>query len=284
MAQASQVTFLPMESIGEEGELDLSGIRDIEDVRSGYTQFFDGDVLIAKITPCFENGKGALVSGLLGGVGFGTTELHVLIPTSEVDGRFLYYTTASVPFRKLGEAQMTGAAGQKRVPEDFVRDYKLLIPPISQQTAIANFLDQETARLDALVMAKGRLVEILTEKRKALVTHAVTRGIDPSAPVRDSGITWLGGIPAHWKIERAKRLFCERDERSETDAEELLTVSHLTGVTPRSEKDVNMFEAETTEGYKICFSDDLVINTLRIRRITGEPSSHFYWPTRLGTS
>jgi type I restriction enzyme S subunit len=162
----------------------------------------------------------------------------------------------------MGEAGMTGAAGQKRVPEDFIRDYKLPIPPFSQQVAIANFLDQETARLDALVMAKEKLVELLTEKRKALITVAVTRGLDPSAPLRNSGVTWLGDIPAHWEIERAKRLFCERDVRSETGTEELLTVSHLTGVTPRSEKDVNMFEAETTEGYKICFPGDLVINTL----------------------
>ena len=84
----------------------------------------------------------------------------------------------------------------------------------------------------------------------------------PRAPLRDSGIPWLGEIPAHWEIERTRWLFRERDERSETGEEELLTVSHLTGVTPRSEKDVNMFEAETTEGYKICLNGDLVINTL----------------------
>jgi type I restriction enzyme S subunit len=80
--------------------------------------------------------------------------------------------------------------------------------------------------------------------------------------LRDSGLPWLGPVPAHWELERARWLFCERDERSETGEEELLTVSHLTGVTPRSEKDVNMFEAETTEGYKICHAGDLVINTL----------------------
>ena len=79
---------------------------------------------------------------------------------------------------------------------------------------------------------------------------------------RDSGIPWLGPIPAHWETERAKWLFHERDERSVTGEEELLSVSHLTGVTPRSEKNVNMFEAETTEGYKLCCSGDLVINTL----------------------
>jgi type I restriction enzyme, S subunit len=203
LANTSQVTFLPMEAIGEQGEIDLSVVRDIEDVRSGYTQFFDGDVVVAKITPCFENGKGALIKGTLHGVGFGTTELHVLTPTSEIEGRFLYYVTTSTPFRKLGQARMTGAAGQKRVPEDFVRDFLTPVPPLSKQRSIADFLDGETARLDALVAAKERLLDLLAEKRRALITRAVTRGLDPHAPLRDSGIPWLGEIPAHWRVMRA---------------------------------------------------------------------------------
>ena len=130
------------------------------------------------------------------------------------------------------------------------------------QRAIADYLDRETVRLDALVVAKERVLGLLAEKRRALITRAVTRGLDPNVPLRDSGIPWLGAIPAHWETERARWLFRERDERSDTGEEELLTVSHLTGVTPRSEKDVSMFEAETTKGYKICLSGDLVINTL----------------------
>jgi type I restriction enzyme S subunit len=123
-------------------------------------------------------------------------------------------------------------------------------------------LDRETKRIDALLIAKERWLEILAEKRRALITNSVTRGLDPGVPLRDSGIPWLGKIPKHWGVERSRWLFRERDERSVTGEEEMLTVSHLTGVTPRSEKDVNMFEAETTEGYKICRTGDLVINTL----------------------
>jgi type I restriction enzyme S subunit len=133
---------------------------------------------------------------------------------------------------------------------------------LKAQQAIADYLDRETARIDALIAAKERLLALLAEKRQALITRAVTRGLDPNVPLRDSGIPWLGMIPAHWKVVRAKWLFRERDQRSPTGEEEMLTVSHLTGVTPRSEKDVNMFEAETTEGYKLCYQSDLVINTL----------------------
>ena len=200
LAGATQATFLPMENIGEQGELDCSIIRDIDDVRNGYTRFFDDDVVVAKITPCFENGKGALTRGTLNGIGFGTTELHVLSPGSEIDARYLYYITASDRFRRLGEAAMFGAAGQKRVPEDFVRDYRVPVPPLAQQRAIADHLDRETARLDALIAEKERLLKLLAEKRQALITRAVTRGLDPDAPIRDSGVPWLGKIPAHWEV------------------------------------------------------------------------------------
>ena len=141
-------------------------------------------------------------------------------------------------------------------------DIPVHLPPEPNQRTIAAYLDRETARLDVLVAAKERVLGLLAEKRWALIARAVTRGLDPRTPLRDSGIPWLGEIPARWETERARWLFRERDERSDTGEEELLTVSHLTGVTPRSEKDVNMFEAATTEGYKICLSGDLVINTL----------------------
>ena len=141
-------------------------------------------------------------------------------------------------------------------------DIPVPVHPLPKQRAIADYLEHETAQLDALVAEKERLLKLLAEKRRALITRAVTRGLDPNASMRDSGIPWLGEIPDHWKAERARWLFRERDQRSATGDEELLTVSHLTGVTPRSEKEVHMFEAETTEGYKLCMQGDLVINTL----------------------
>lgn len=205
LTRVSQVSFLPMESIGEQGQLDLSVSRPVEEVRSGYSLFFDGDVVIAKITPCFENGKGALIQGTLEGIGFGTTELHVLTPTAELDGKFLYYITVDPCFRKLGQACMTGAAGQQRVPEEFVRDFRVRVPLLRQQRAIAEYLDSETAKLDALMAVKERLLGILAEKKVALVSRAVTRGLDPRAPLRNSGDPWLGKIPAHWDSAQLRR-------------------------------------------------------------------------------
>lgn len=161
--------------------------------------------------------------------------------------------------RVLREAS---SSTQDNLNAEKVGNLPISLPKPEAQEAIAAQLDRRIARLDALIAAKERLLALLAEKRQAIITRAVTRGINASAPLRDSGIPWLGKIPAHWKTERAKWLFRERDQRSTTGEEELLTVSHITGVTPRSEKDVNMFEAETTEGYKICLAKDLVINTL----------------------
>ncbi len=156
----------------------------------------------------------------------------------------------------------THGSTMQHLTADAFGGFPVLLPPHGVQARIAGFLDRETARLDALLAAKAQSLDLLAEKRSALVSHAVVRGLDASAPLRDSGAAWLGEIPAHWETERARWLFSERDERSRTGNEELLSVSHLTGVTPRSEKDVNMFEAETTEGYKVCVPGDLVINTM----------------------
>ena len=202
----TEVSFVPMEAVGEYGGLDLSLTRELSDVGDGYTYFGDGDVLVAKITPCFENGKGSLAGELVNGIAFGTTELHVLRCRPELDKRFTFYLTLADAFRKLGEAEMYGAGGQKRVPESFVTNLKHPIPPLPEQQTIAAFLDRETARIDALVARKERLVELLREKRVALITRAVTRGLDPDAPVKDSGVEWLGEIPAHWEVKRLKEI------------------------------------------------------------------------------
>lgn len=188
--------------------------------------------------------------------------LAILRPTSDrLLGRFFFRCLQARPIRIQLELASTGVT-RFGLPKDEIGKLMLPIPPLAQQRAIADYLDREAARLDALVSAKERLLALLAEKRRTLITHAVTRGLDPSVPFRESGFPWLGQIPAHWETERAKWLFRERDKRSLAGEEEMLTVSHLTGVTPRSEKDVNMFEAETNEGYKVCCPGDLVINTL----------------------
>jgi len=169
------VSFVPMDAVGEYGGLRLDVEREFADVGGGYTYFADGDVVLAKITPCFENGKGAFADGLTNGMAFGTTELHVLRAHPTLDRRFLFYLSIAHPFRKIGESWMYGAGGQKRVPEEFIKDFRTPLPPLDEQRAIAAFLDRETARIDALIATKRRFLVLLAEKRAALISRAVTR-------------------------------------------------------------------------------------------------------------
>lgn len=166
------VSFVPMEAVGDDGSLLLDRTRPVAEVSQGYTYFENGDVSIAKITPCFENGKGAVMDGLAGGAGFGTTELIVLRPEDDVSPRFLYYVTQSSHFRRPGEAAMLGSGGQKRVPDLFVKDFETLWPSQDVQVAIASYLDAETARIDGLIKQKQELLLLLNEAELSAIERA----------------------------------------------------------------------------------------------------------------
>lgn len=261
-----EVSFLPMDAVGDDGTIRLDQTREVGDVETGYTYFADGDVTYAKITPCFENGKGAVMRGLKGGIGFGTTELTVARPTAGNSAEFLHWLFTSAPFRKLGEGSMYGAGGQKRVPDDFARDFRLALPSVDEQAAIAAFLDRETGKIDALVEAQRRLIELLKEKRQAVISHAVTKGLDPAAPTKNSGVEWLGDVPAHWEVSRLANLFREIIEPGD-DSLPVLSVSIHNGVSDdeaapdQSERKVTRSEDRTK--YKRVQPNDLVYNMMR---------------------
>jgi type I restriction enzyme S subunit len=171
-------SFIPMENLLEYGGLKLDIEKPIEDLRKSYTYFEDGDVIVAKITPCFENGKGTVCENLTNGIGFGTTELHVLRPKEELNNYFLFYLTISDSFRKLGESEMYGAGGQKRVPTDFFRNTFIPIPPKEEQEEIVEFIGDELKSLDQLSDSIKKAINKLSEYRNALITSAVTGQID----------------------------------------------------------------------------------------------------------
>jgi type I restriction enzyme S subunit len=131
-----------MAAVSEAGELVGCDTRSLSDVSRGYTYFAEGDVLLAKITPCFENGKAVHLRKLTHGVGFGSTEFHVLRSGPEIDGRYLFYAVWNQHFRAVGARNMTGTAGQKRLPPRFVSDYKIALPALPEQRRIAAILDK----------------------------------------------------------------------------------------------------------------------------------------------
>lgn len=144
----SEVSFVPMAAVSEvSGTIVAATTRRYAEVKKGYTAFSDGDVLFAKITPCMENGKAALASGLAGGRGFGSTEFHVLRARESVLPEWIYYFVRREPFRRDAKRNFTGTAGQQRVPVSFLQDTQLPVPPLDEQRRIVDLL----ARADGIV-------------------------------------------------------------------------------------------------------------------------------------
>jgi type I restriction enzyme S subunit len=213
----AEVSFVPMEAVGIEGGLDLKEAKLISDVSGSYTEFQEDDIVLAKITPCFENGKAAIATGLKNGAAYGTTELHVLRTGPEISRRFLFFLIVSEKFRQFGESEMYGAGGQKRVPPSFLKDFRVPIPPLDEQNAIAKYLDSACGRIGKLIDKNGDLIEKLRTKRTALISHAVTRGLPPAVaraaglaenpPFKSSGVAWLGEVPQHWRVNKITYCF-----------------------------------------------------------------------------
>lgn len=136
-----EISFIPMASVSECGEILKLEDKFCREVKNGFTYFCEGDVLFAKITPCMENGKGAVAVGLTNGIGFGSTEFHVLRPIKEKSNSYwLYALTSFELFRKKAGKNMTGSAGQKRVPASFLENIKISVPPISLQDEFEKLL------------------------------------------------------------------------------------------------------------------------------------------------
>lgn len=218
-------------------------------------RFVKGDVLFGKLRPYLAKILHAQFDGACSGEALVLRPRHVL-------AAYLKHLLLSPAFIFAVDASTYGAK-MPRANWSFIGNMPIPIPPIQEQRAIADFLDHKTAKIDELTAKKKRMNELLREKRLTFVARTTTRGLNPSAQLKSSGVEPLGDIPAHWGLYRSKTLLYEVDERTDDGREELLTVSHITGVTPRAEKpDVTMFMAESLEGYKRCKKNDLVINTM----------------------
>ncbi|MBP7338929.1 restriction endonuclease subunit S [Niveispirillum sp.] len=159
------VAFVPMPAVeAESGRMDVSATRPFGEVKKGYTAFCEGDILFAKITPCMENGKMAVVPALRNGLGFGSTEFHVLRPRKGISAQYLYYFVSAQQFRRDAEHNMTGAVGQRRVPMPYLAQHSIPIPPEPEQRRIVAKIEELFSELD-----KG--VENLTIARKQLKAY-----------------------------------------------------------------------------------------------------------------
>ena len=219
----TEVSFIPMTKVGEHGEFDASEIKNYSEVKKGFTNFQNGDILFAKITPCMENGKGAIAHNMKNGIGFGSTEFHVLRPdTDKITREWLYYLTTWKTFRKEAERNMTGSAGQKRVPKTFLENYVVNLPDIDTQKSenkilrkvddLISLCKQQLAKLDELVKARfvemfgtfpanpfrwstGKIQDVVSDVRYGSSRPAVEGGKYPY--LRMNNITYSGKLDLH---------------------------------------------------------------------------------------
>lgn len=174
IADEAEVSFIAMADVSEEARLTNMVNRKYIEVKNGFTGFQDNDVLVAKITPCFENGKGALVNELTNGVGFGSTEFHVMRAKSElITPEFIYYQTITHRFRGNGEANMSGSAGQKRVPTEFLRSYPILLPSLAEQRKIMGVLKACDDQLDIF----REMIRQLEQQKRGLMQQLLTGAV-----------------------------------------------------------------------------------------------------------
>lgn len=233
LSSDTPVTFLPMERVGTDGKIDMREIVPASKIWNGFTYFKRDDILVAKITPCFENGKGGCLDSLPTLFGFGSTEFHVLRSGSLLSPQFLYRITTIQELRRLGAEMMTGAAGQQRVPNSFLANITIPLPPLPEQNAIVRYLDYMDRRIRRLISAKKKLIALLEEEKQAIIHNAVTRGLDPNVRLKPSGVEWLGDVPEHWEIIRLKLLI-----EKITDGEHITPQLSNTGIPLLSAKDI----------------------------------------------
>lgn len=222
----SEVTFTPMECIKNGYFINQKAL--FSAINSSYTQYQEGDIVIAKVTPCFENGNIAEMGGLYSGFGFGSSELFVLRPYN-IQSRFLFYALQSEDFKKKGCATMTGTGGLKRVSPAFIANYCIAVPQPNEQKRIAKFLDQKCKEIDAVLEKTRTSIEEYKKLKQAIITQAVTKGVRGDRPMKESGIKWASLIPSEWESVNPKALFSQRKEKA-APGERQLTSSQKYGI------------------------------------------------------
>lgn len=181
-----EVSFIPMASVDETfGEVTKPEVRNLGKVKKGFTNFREGDVVFAKITPCMENGKSAVIGPLVNNIGYGTTEFYVLRCHPALYNRFLYHLVRSIKFRSEAKAQMTGAVGQQRVPKNFMSDYEILLPPLDEQIQIVRMVDTFFKKEYEVQKIFQNTIEQIDLMKKSILARAFRGELgtqDPSDP------------------------------------------------------------------------------------------------------
>ena len=254
----SYVGYAPMERIRCDN-MNPSKIK-VSKLTSGLTYCEEGDIVLAKVTPCFENGNLAIVPQVEQGCCYASSELFVFRAKGKVMPRFLLYTFLNRGFINAGASTMRGTGGLKRVTTEFANSAATPLPPLSEQHSIVSFLDAKCGKIDKWVTKKQKEVEHLQELKQRVIADAVTRGLNPHVKMKATNIPWLKEIPEHWEMRKMKYIFDERSEKNHPD-EPMLSATQSEGVILQSKYQGRVVVVNTGfEGLKLVKVGDFVIH------------------------
>lgn len=241
--EPAQTTFLGMSDVDDSGHIIAQHKMDIHQIKSGLTPFERGDILVAKITPCFENGKGANTKTLQTETGFGSTEFHVL--RNKKDGDFIFYHTISHSFRQKLEREMTGSAGQKRVQVDSLGNYVIPLPGRSERRSIVDILSAQ----DSIIVLKEKRLAEKQQQKKYIMQQLLT------------GKRRLPGFEGVWKYIPAREIFKSITDKKHSGDLQVLSSTQDRGIVPRDQVGIDIkYEADSLSSYKKVEKGNFVIS------------------------
>jgi len=187
-----EVSFVPMSSVSDiKGVIEQPLVKKLAEVKKGFTNFSVGDVIFAKITPCMENGKSAVVENLMNGIGFGSTEFHVLRCSERLYNRYLYHLVRWKKFRDEARQVMTGAVGQQRVPKEFLEQYTINTPPVKEQIEIVRILDNLLEKKQKARELCDIIIKNIEQLKKSILARAFRGELNTNNPGEESALELL---------------------------------------------------------------------------------------------
>lgn len=249
------VSFVPMECIRNDKRIPKTAQKSKDN--GTYSSFCNGDIAIAKVTPCFENGNICVMASLENGYAFGSSELFSVRPQNIV-GRYLFYSLQTPYFLDGGAATMTGVGGLKRVSSYYMKNVKIVFPPLSEQSTIASYLDAQCAKIDEIIAQAKASIEDYKQWKMSVVNDAVTHGLDPNAEMKDSGIYWMGKIPTKWGLKRLKYIFAIKKDIAGELGHTVLAITQQ-GIKPKNMSDKGQFALDYSK-YQLVVPGDFAMN------------------------
>lgn len=226
LTDESKITYTPMECVKNGGFENRSALYG--NLSHTLTPFQNGDIAMAKVTPCFENGNIAIMDNLFSGFGLGSSELFIFRPKS-ISTRYFFYWLQNKAFVARACSTMTGTGGLKRISPSFIRNCPVHCPSTDEQTKISDYLDAKCSEIDDLLTSVRSSIEEYKKLKQTVITQAVTKGVRGEREMKNCNIGWIKELPSDWGIIPSKYLFKNSDMKK-INGDEQLTASQQHGI------------------------------------------------------